>query len=257
MEKTLSSFFRKDRISTGIKELDIALEGGYQNPGAIIILSSTIQEKLAFALHFTQAGINRGEKVAYIAFDLSPDEIEKKADAFGMDFKTHVGKELIFIDAYSHTIRVKPADRNKDISIPGPGAFNDLSLALNDIIRQSEEADGTKGIEESKGILGTERTEGKRIRVIFHSLSTLSLYSQLDVITKFLHVIQGKLKTANATSLWLLDEGACDKKFISILESISDQKLVISDKGGAYELNVTNIPIPLSMKIGAAGIEIL
>ncbi len=235
MAETLSSFFRNDRISSGIEELDIILEGGYQSPGTTIILGTTSQEKLAFAFHFAYAGINTGEKVIYITFDMSPNEIESKANVFGMDFKTHTGKELIFIDAYSYTIRVKPEGRN-DIIVPGPAALNDLSLALNDVIGQIKD---------------------KRIRVIFHSLSTLSLYSQPDVIIKFLQVVQGKLKGINATNLWFVDEEICDKKFMSVLESISDQKFSISDNVGAHELNIAAIPMPISIRVGAAGIEIL
>ncbi|VVB98118.1 Circadian clock protein kinase KaiC [uncultured archaeon] len=230
-----SEFFRKDRISTGIGELDVVLEGGYQNPGTVMILGPSGQEKLAFAFHFASAGIREGEKVAYVAMDLSPEEIEGKAAALGMNFKSHTNKELVFIDAYSQTIGARETTR-KDIMVPGPSALNDLSLALNDAM-----SDGP----------------GRRIRVVFHSLSTLSLYSQPDTVIKFLQVIQGRLKGANATSIWLVDEGMHDKKFITSLESLADQVLTLSDKGGAHELSIPNIPIPLSVRTGAAGLEIL
>lgn len=234
MAKT-SAFFRKDRISTGIEDLDIILEGGYQSPGTVMILGPAGQEKMAFAFQFAYAGMKAGEMVAYVTLDMPPDEIESKANNFGMNFKAHTGKELIFIDAYSQTIGAKPASRN-DIMVPGPAALNDLSLALNDIIGKSE---------------------GRRVRVIFHSLSTLSIYSQPDTVVKFLQVIQGRLKGASATGLWLVDEGMHDKKFITTMESISDQVLSISDKGGAHELAIANMPMPLPVRAGAAGIEIL
>lgn len=228
-------FFRKDRISTGVDELDVVLEGGYQNPGSVMILGPSGQEKLAFAFHFVAAGISEGDKIAYVALDVSPGEIELKANSFGLNFKSHTGKELLFIDAYSQTIGAKDIDRN-DLLVPGPAALNDLSLALNDVIGQSE---------------------GRRMRVVFHSLSTMSLYSASDTVIKFLQVIQGRLKSANATSLWLVDEGMHDKKFITSLESLCDQILHISEKAGAHELIVPNTPIPLSIRAGPAGLEIL
>ncbi len=179
--------------------------------------------------------MKEGDKVAYVSLDMSPEEVEGKASAFGLNFKSHTGKELVFIDAYSQTISARETER-KDMMVPGPAALNDLSLALNDV---------------------TAQAEGKRIRVIMHSLSTLSLYSQPDTVIKFLQVIQGRLKGANATSMWLVDEGMHDKKFTTSLESMCDQLLHISDKGGAHELEVPGIPIPLSIRTGAAGLEIL
>ncbi len=230
-----AEFFRKDRISTGVDELDIVLEGGYPNPGTVMVLGPAAQEKLAFAFHFAYAGMKEGEKVAYIALDMGPEEIESKAASFGMNFKSHTNKELVFIDAYSQTIGTRPEGRS-DMSIPGPSALNDLSLALNDV---------------------TAQAEGKRIRVIFHSLSTMSLYSPPETVIKFLQVIQGRLKGANATSLWLVDEGMHDKKVTTGLESLSDLVLTLADKDGGHELRIPNIPMPLSVRSGAAGLEIL
>ncbi|MFA5077225.1 MAG: RAD55 family ATPase [Candidatus Micrarchaeia archaeon] len=228
-------FFRKDRVSTGIDELDVVLEGGYQNPGTAMVVGPAGQEKLAFAFHFAFAGSNEGEKIAYVSMDMSPEEVESKSNSLGMNLKKHTGKELVFIDAYSQTVGAKETGRS-DIMIPGPAALNDLSLALNDVIGQSE---------------------GKKLRVIFHSLSTLSLYSQPDTVIKFLQVIQGRLKGANATSLWLVDEGMHDKKFITSLESLCDQVLYFSQKAGAHELTVPNSPMALPIRLGPAGLEVL
>ncbi len=229
------AFFRKGRISTGISELDVILEGGYANPGTAMVLGPAGQEKLAFAFQFAFAGMKEGEKVAYIALDLGPEEIESKASAFGLNFKAHTDKELIFVDAYSQTISAKESGR-KDIMVPGPAALNDLSLALNDV---------------------TAQAEGKRMRVIFHSLSTLCLYSQSETVIKFLQVVQGRLKGANATALWIVDEGMHDRKFITALEGLCDQVLYLSDKGGVHELRISGIPIPVPIRAGAAGFEVL
>lgn len=228
-------FFRRDRISTGVDELDVVLEGGYQNPGTAMVLGPAGQEKLAFAFHFASAGVSAGEKVAYIALDMGPAEIESKAGSFGLNLKIHTDKELFFIDAYSQSLGAKDTLR-RDMMVPGPAALNDLSLALNDVMAKAE---------------------GKRLRVILHSLSTLSLYSQPDTVVKFLQVIDGRLKAANATSLWLVDEGMHDQKFITSIESLCDQVLHLSEKAGRKELTIPNAPIPLPLRAGPAGLEII
>lgn len=228
-------FFRKDRILTGVHGLDVVLEGGYQNASTNMLLAPAGQEKFAFAFHFAWAGIKQGDKVVYIVLDLNPEEIETRASTFGMNFKEHTGNKLIFIDAYSQSIGAREGSR-KDILIAGPGALNDLSLALNDVINKAE---------------------AKPMRIILHSLSTLTLYSQAESVLKFLQVIDGRLKNANATSLWLVDEGIHDKKFITSLETMCNSVFSISDKDGMRMLYISDIPIPIQIRIGAAGIEIL
>ncbi len=229
------SYFRKDRISTGVRELDVVLEGGYVNPGAVLVLGPSGQEKFAFALHFAFAGIQAGEKVAYVALDMGPHEVEQKASQFGMNLRPHVNDRLIFIDAYSQKLGSSESNR-KDMKIPGPESLNDLSLALNEIMDQAA---------------------GARMRVVFHSLSTLSIYNPADSVIKFLQVIHGRLKNASATTLWLIDEGMHEKKFITSLESISDQKVVLSNPGSSHQVQFDDVPIPISITTGGAGIEVI
>ncbi len=228
-------FFRKDRISTGVRELDIALEGGYLNPGTVMALGPSGQEKLALAFHFAMAGLAAGERVMYICLDMTPAEIESKAASFGMNFRAHTNKGLVFVDVYSKTIGAVSRSRS-DIIVPGPAALNDLSIVINDVAKQGE---------------------GKRMRAVFHSLSILGLHSSPESTIKFLQVAEGRLKAANATTLWLVDEGLHEKKFISSLENLSDEVLRVSEKEGFYELYIPGIPIPLQIRAGAAGLEII
>ena len=51
--------FRKDRMSTGVKALDIMLEGGYKFPGIALLMAPTGSEKQCFAAHFVKAGLLR------------------------------------------------------------------------------------------------------------------------------------------------------------------------------------------------------
>lgn len=230
-----SMLFRKERASTGVKELDIAFEGGYPNPGTVAVIGPAGQEKLAFAFHFAAAGANKGENVIYVCLDMPPGEVETKAGAIGIALVPHTNKELFFIDAYSQAAGAKGAERS-DAHVPGPAALNDLSLALNALL---------------------EKSGGKPMRMVLHSLSTLCLYSQPETVLKFLQMIDGRLKSANATCLWLVDDGLHDRKFISSVEAACDQVLRISDKGGAHELAVSGIPVMIPFRVGAAGIEIL
>ncbi|MBI2080045.1 hypothetical protein HYT84_04730, partial [Candidatus Micrarchaeota archaeon] len=123
-----------------------------------------------------------------------------------------------------------------DIIIPGPSALNDLSLAVNEAIKESA---------------------GKRMRIIFHSLSSFVLYNPKESLLKFIQVVGGRLKNADATVLFLLEDGMHEKQLVSTLEHSMDEKFVIHDKGGSFELEISSIQASVPIKLTPAGMNII
>ncbi len=213
------------KISTGIKELDIIMEGGYKNPSNVLILGQTSYEKNTLAFKFIAPKEN--EKSIYIALDMSPKEIIKKAGEVGEDLE-----DVYFIDVYSKVANI-PTKR-KDIIIDSPSALNDISLAISDL---------TKDV-------------NKKLKVVFHSVSTLSLYNDEDQIIRFLQVILSRLKNKGATTLFLVDEGMHSKKFISAIRLLADEiiKIDLDDEGKV--LKIANVPIEIPIKPSPFGIVV-
>jgi KaiC/GvpD/RAD55 family RecA-like ATPase len=226
---------RKNRLSTGIPDLDVILEGGFPNPGNVMLLGPTGGEKEAFAHHFAAAADPKKESVFIVNADATPDNIQEKANGIGLDLK---GDHVFYIDCYSQTLGQKkelvPTDNCTYVS--GPGALNDLSISLNEAIK---------------------RSAGKRIRVIFHSLSTFVLYNPKESITKFLQVVEGRLKNADATTLFLVEEGVHDKQLLSLLEHGMDMLLVLRDAGGKFELVVPTVEMPVPVRLGPSGMAVV
>lgn len=223
---------KKNKASTGIKELDIMLEGGYFNPGLVMVLGPTGKEKVGFAFQFAESGAKKGDNVYYITADSGPDDIINKAAAVGMNLKQ---KEIRFVDCYTSTLGTKTEVNKEYISIPGPSALNDLSLEINEAIKESA---------------------GKKMRVIFHSLSSFLLYNPKESILKFIQVIGGRLKNADATVLMLVEDGMHEKQLLSAIEHSMDERFIIHDKGGSFELEIPEIPITIPIKLSANGIII-
>ncbi|MFH1222627.1 MAG: ATPase domain-containing protein [Candidatus Micrarchaeota archaeon] len=224
---------RKTRWQTGIADLDIILEGGYKNPGNILFIGPSGMEKAAFAYHFADAA-SAEEDVYFICGGSAPEEIIKRAATLGVNLKKDNVK---FIDCYTMTLgdgkSVQETEKLK--YVPGPSALNDLSLALNDAVRESS---------------------GKKLRIIFHTLSTFVLYNPQDSIRKFMDVVEGRLKTAGATTIYLIDEGVHDKQLMGILEHGMDEVYTITEKEG-YNLEVPLLPVPLQFRLGPSGIVII
>jgi KaiC/GvpD/RAD55 family RecA-like ATPase len=223
---------KANRLSTGIADLDIILEGGYSNPGNIVLIGPGGIEKTAFAYHFASS-VGPNEHAYIICGNTSPADIISKASTLGLNLKK---ENIRFIDCYSQTLGNVAAPTDPKIRmVMGPGALNDISLMLNEAIKESA---------------------GKRMRVVFDTLSTFMLYNPQDSIRKFLSVIEGRLKTVGATTIYLIDEGVHDKQVISLMEHGMDSVMTIAEKGGKFVLSVPELDMPLPIRIGPAGMTI-
>ena len=225
---------RKTKLSTGIRELDIMLEGGYQNPGNILLIGPSGMEKNAFAFHFAKSSSENGNKVFYIATDTTPEDIVNKASSVGIELAS--GKDFKFIDCYSSTLGTASPPFKETVQVSGPSALNDLSLAMNEAIKESA---------------------GKKMAVVFHSLSSLVLYNQKDSILKFLQVVGGRLKNADATVILLIEEGMHEKQLFAMLVHSMDSTFTIHDKGGSFELKIPDVEAMIPMRLSPTGIGII
>jgi len=80
------------RVSTGIKELDDALEGGVPRGSWVAITGEPGTGKSILCMHFAWAGLNAGDPVVYVTTEAEFRDVVKQARMFGMDFekfKTH------------------------------------------------------------------------------------------------------------------------------------------------------------------------
>ena len=74
---------------------------------------------------------------------------------------------------------------------------------------------------------------------------------------KFLQVVGGRLKNANATTLILVEEGVHDKQLISTILRYVDEPISLVDKGaGAFSIDFQN-GLQLPVKLGLNGINVI
>lgn len=224
---------RKNRLSSGIPDLDLILEGGYFNPGNIVLVGPSGMEKAALAYQFA-ATAQKAENAYIICGNSSPQDIINKASTMGID----LDKENIrFIDCYSATLSRGAAKASEKVRIvDGPSALNDMSLALNEAIKESD---------------------GKRMRLVFDTLSTFVLYNSKDSIRKFLGVIEGRLKNAGSTTIYLIDEGVHEKPLQSLIEHGMDEIYTLEDRGGKFFLVIPETTVDIPIRVGPTGIGII
>ncbi len=207
-------------LSTGVKDLDDILEGGYPNPANIEFLGPSGIEKELLAYHFAAA---EPERAYIVCSTASPQEVVSKASAYGINLS-----RMGFIDCYSEeqpTLKV--------IRVPGPSALNDLSLALVEAIRN-----------------------GAR-RIVFDTLSAFILRNQLDSLNKFLTVIEGRFKQAGITALYLVDKGVHTSQTLSVIESGMDDVYNMEEDKHLLLLSLPGVEVKVPLKMTPEGLVVV
>jgi len=221
---------------TGILKLDMLLRGGLRQNGITLLIGPPGEEKKLAALQFANSALVSKQPVVYVTTDVSPSELESTAGHYGLSLS---GNPLLkFVDCYSWTLGSAPAGRN-DIQVQGPSALNDLAIALAQALPESNQV--------------------AKPRVVLHSLSTLLLYNQPEVIFKFIQITGSRLKSSGATSLFLLESGMHDEKTVSTLRHLADEIIEIDFKGGKGKIRapLSGVTEWLDFTVTGKGLELL
>jgi len=94
----------RDRISTGVKDLDEMLEGKGLYRGSTALVSGTAGSgKSSLSAHFANRTCTDGKKCLYIAFEESPAQVVRNMRSIGIDLEAHVKKGLLVLEAWRPT----------------------------------------------------------------------------------------------------------------------------------------------------------
>jgi len=77
------------RVSTGIRELDEALEGGVPKGSWVAITGEPGTGKSILCMHYAWAGLKAGDPVVYVTTEAEFRDVVRQAKMFNMDFESH------------------------------------------------------------------------------------------------------------------------------------------------------------------------
>lgn len=69
-------------------------------------------------------------------------------------------------------------------------------------------------------------------RVLLHSVSTLLMYSDLQTVFRFLHVFTGRIQSAEALGLYVIDSTAHDDQTMNTLKQLFDGLITVEEGDG-------------------------
>lgn len=167
---------------------------------ASILIGPPLSGKIEFLYLYLLSSLKNNQPVLLITTDKSPEDIKKefvKNKIFYGPYKNI----LKFIDCYSYQAGNNLPNTEDTLRISSPIALNELSIAIAQI-----------------------EAEFYRInpdhKVIFDSLSTVLMYSNPQMVGRFLQVIIARIKNAGGSILLTLEEGMHDKKDIVTMEHL-------------------------------------
>ncbi|WP_336034295.1 RAD55 family ATPase [Halobacterium yunchengense] len=80
-----------------------------------------------------------------------------------------------------------------------------------------------------------------RNRILLHSLSTLLMYSDLQTVFRFLHVFTGRVQSADALGVFVVDSSAHDEQTVSTLKQLFDGIVTVREADDGFEARLLGV----------------
>jgi len=176
-------------------------------PGSnLLLLGDLFSGKDIFSKEFIKEGLNNSEACIFVSTN---DPIQETLE----EFKDYNLESLGIINCISAR-----SDLDNDFPLIGQIRFASSPTDLPMIMAF---------INEFLDLFRARDVPG--IRIVFDSVSTLLMYSNLKTIFKFLHVLTNTVKARNAVLLMTMEEGVHDKIEISSLQRLNQGIITMSD----------------------------
>ena len=167
---------------------------------ASILVGPPLSGKKELLYNYMLEGLKNKEPVLFILTDISSEDIKKEL-VKNKIFYGPYANILRFVDCFSQQGGSQVHDTSDTKRVSGPLALNEISIAVSKI-----EVEFFK--------------LNPKHRIIFDSLSTLLMYSNPQMVGRFLQIQIAKIKKAGGSILFTLEEGMHDKKVMITIEHL-------------------------------------
>jgi KaiC/GvpD/RAD55 family RecA-like ATPase len=192
---------------------DVEIEDGTN----LLIAGPPMTGKYALALDFLGAGVRRGEGAIVVS---TKDTAGRVSDDLAASAESVVGPVGV-VDAVTKHQGTTPQVAEFVRYVSSPVDLTGIGIELSELLREFyHEQDVTEN------------------RILLHSLSTLLMYSDLQTVFRFLHVFTGRVHSADALGVFVIDDSAHDTQTLSTLKQLFDGVIEVedADDGGRARL---------------------
>ena len=195
-------------------ELGGALPDADFGSGSNLLISGPpLTGKRRIALEVLATGSRRGEGALVVT---TKDSADKILSEYGQLVGGQDGVAVGVVDCVTQQRGVESVDDARVKYASSPVDMTGIGIKLSSFLEEFYEGQGIA-----------------RNRILLHSISTLLMYSNLQTVFRFLHVFTGRVQSANALGLYVIDETAHDDQTMNTLKQLFDGVISVDEDGQA------------------------
>ncbi|MBI0583663.1 MAG: hypothetical protein ISF22_05480 [Methanomassiliicoccus sp.] len=167
---------------------------------AMLMIGSPGIGMLEFAVSITKDWMEQDNLVIFVTVDLLPTDLLDIMTSFGVS-KEVLGKNMYIIDYHSSLL----------------GSLTASTNCNGTEIRKVSDLEGIMF-----NISTIAESTGRPVKIVIHSLSTLFLYNQANVVLKFFQISSSRIRNEFGTAFFTIHEGVHDERTVNHLMAIAD-----------------------------------
>ncbi|WP_115864968.1 RAD55 family ATPase [Halorussus litoreus] len=192
-------------------------------PGTnLLVAGPPMTGKRELAIEILAHGSRHGEgSIVVTTKDGGEDVREALRESLGRDESGPLG----VVDCVSKQQGTSPVDTADIAYVSSPKDMTGIGIQLSEFLEAFYKEGGVQ-----------------RNRILLHSLSTLLMYSNLQTVFRFLHVFTGRVQSADALGVFVIDSTTHDQQTMSTLQQLFDAQIEVrEDDGGETQLRVQGV----------------
>jgi KaiC/GvpD/RAD55 family RecA-like ATPase len=176
------------------------IKATFPEHSAMLMIGSPGIGMLEFAVSIAKDWMEQDSAVIFVTVDLLPSDLLDVMTSFGVS-KEVLGRNLFIIDYHSSLL----------------GSVDVITNCNGTEIRKVSDLEGIMF-----NISALAESTKKPVKIVIHSLSTLFLYNQANVVLKFFQISSSRIRSEFGTAFFTIHEGVHDERTVNHLMAIAD-----------------------------------
>ena len=187
------------------------------DPGTnLLIAGPPLTGKREIAFDVLASGANRGDGSIIVT---TKDSADKVLESFTETVDAGVDPNVGVVDCVTKQRGIGTVDDDPRIKYASsPVDMTGIGIKLSEFLQEFYEG---RGLTQN--------------RVLLHSVSTLLMYSDLQTVFRFLHVFTGRIQSADAMGLYVIDSTAHDDQTMNTLKQLFDAVIELEESADGEE----------------------
>ncbi|MGB9881560.1 MAG: RAD55 family ATPase [Methanomassiliicoccales archaeon] len=168
---------------------------------SILVIGSPGIGLLEFNIGLAKSYIERGDTVVFVTIDVLPADVVALLEAFDVPVDDLLGNKIFIIDYHSSLL----------------GSYDEDSSSTRNYVRKVSDIEGIMF-----NLTAIANEYGRPMRIFLHSLSTLFLYNQTNVVLKFFQISSSKIRSELGMAISTVHDGVHEDRTINHLMAMAD-----------------------------------